>query len=161
VNHKPVELGTILFTLVDPHRGHEVAYNRWYERDHFYAATMAGPGVFAGADLAFAVTVFQFAAGLVVRQQYVPSIEEKGGAWCAVWRPAMEGPDAERFAALARVMPPACRAISMDASRPPDVHGAGLLYTLVGALVELFLGVKAEGRSLESIATPLSAEKIQ
>jgi hypothetical protein len=29
----------------------------------------------------------------------------------------------------------------------------------VGALVELFLGVKAEGRSLESIATPLSAEK--
>jgi hypothetical protein len=31
---------------------------------------------------------------------------------------------------------------------------------LVGALVELLLGIKAEGRSLESIATPLSAEKI-
>ena len=37
------------------------------------------------------------------------------------------------------------------------VLGAGMM--LVGALVELFLGVKAEGRSLESIATPLSAEK--
>ena len=37
--------------------------------------------------------------------------------------------------------------------------GAGLM--LVGALVELLLGVKAEGRSLESIATPLSAEKIR
>ena len=36
--------------------------------------------------------------------------------------------------------------------------GAGLM--LVGAIVELFLGVKAEGRSLESIAPPLSAEKI-
>ena len=36
--------------------------------------------------------------------------------------------------------------------------GAGMM--LVGALVELFLGVKAEARSLESIATPLSAEKI-
>ena len=35
--------------------------------------------------------------------------------------------------------------------------GAGLM--LVGAVVELWLGVKAEGRSLESIATPLSAEK--
>lgn len=35
--------------------------------------------------------------------------------------------------------------------------GAGMM--LVGAFVELFLGVKAEGRSLESIATPLSAEK--
>lgn len=35
--------------------------------------------------------------------------------------------------------------------------GAGMM--LAGALVELWLGVKAEGRSLESIATPLSAEK--
>ena len=35
--------------------------------------------------------------------------------------------------------------------------GAGMM--LVGVLVELWLGVKAEGRSLESIAMPLSAEK--
>lgn len=35
--------------------------------------------------------------------------------------------------------------------------GAGVM--LVGALVELWLGVKAEGRSLESIAMPLSSEK--
>jgi hypothetical protein len=48
VNHRPIELGTILFTLVDPHRGHEVAYNRWYERDHFYAGCMIGPGILAG-----------------------------------------------------------------------------------------------------------------
>lgn len=34
--------------------------------------------------------------------------------------------------------------------------GAGMM--LVGALIELWLGVKAEGQSLESIATPLSAE---
>ncbi len=37
--------------------------------------------------------------------------------------------------------------------------GAGLM--LVGALVELFLGVKAEGRSLEHIATPLSVRSGQ
>ena len=36
--------------------------------------------------------------------------------------------------------------------------GAGMM--LAGAFVELWLGVKAEGRSLESIATPLSAEKV-
>jgi MFS family permease len=35
--------------------------------------------------------------------------------------------------------------------------GAGLM--LMGALVELLLGVKAEGRSLEHIATPLSAKR--
>jgi hypothetical protein len=43
-----VRLGSMLFTLVEPHRGHEVAYNRWYETDHFYAGCMVGPWLFAG-----------------------------------------------------------------------------------------------------------------
>lgn len=38
----------MLFTLVDPSPGHEVAYNRWYERDHFYSGCMIGPWLFAG-----------------------------------------------------------------------------------------------------------------
>jgi hypothetical protein len=45
---EPVKLGSMLFTLVEPHRGHEVAYNRWYERDHFYSGCMVGPYNFAG-----------------------------------------------------------------------------------------------------------------
>ena len=44
----PVRLGSILFTLVEPHRGFEVAYNRWYERDHFYAGVLVGPHTLAG-----------------------------------------------------------------------------------------------------------------
>ena len=44
----PVKVGSMLFTMVDPHRGHEVAYNRWYERDHFYAGCLIGPWLFAG-----------------------------------------------------------------------------------------------------------------
>jgi hypothetical protein len=43
-----IRLGSMLFTLVEPRRGHEVAYNRWYERDHFYAGCMVGPYQFAG-----------------------------------------------------------------------------------------------------------------
>ena len=43
-----ITLGTLLFTMVEPHRGHEVAYNRWYERDHFYAGCMVGAYNFAG-----------------------------------------------------------------------------------------------------------------
>jgi len=38
----------MLYTLVDPSVGHEVAYNRWYERDHFYSGCMIGPWLFAG-----------------------------------------------------------------------------------------------------------------
>src|SRR5215467_7499524 len=43
-----IKVGTILFTLVEPHRGHEVEYNRWYERDHFYAGCLIGRSWFAG-----------------------------------------------------------------------------------------------------------------
>jgi hypothetical protein len=45
---EPIKLGSMLFTLVEPRRGHEVAYNRWYERDHFYAGCMIGPYQFSG-----------------------------------------------------------------------------------------------------------------
>ncbi len=48
MNDYPIRLGSALFTLVDPSRGHEVAYNRWYERDHFYAGCLIGPWLFAG-----------------------------------------------------------------------------------------------------------------
>jgi hypothetical protein len=44
----PIQLGTFLFTMVEPHRGHEVEYNRWYERDHFYGGCMELAWNFAG-----------------------------------------------------------------------------------------------------------------
>lgn len=42
-----VAVGAMLYTLVDPEPGHEVAYNRWYERDHLYSGCMVGPWLFA------------------------------------------------------------------------------------------------------------------
>ena len=42
VTDDPIRIGTLLYTLVEPHRGHQVAYNRWYERDHFYAGCQIG-----------------------------------------------------------------------------------------------------------------------
>ena len=46
---KPIKLGGALVTLVEPHRGHEVEYNRWYERDHFYAGCMIGAWTISGS----------------------------------------------------------------------------------------------------------------
>jgi hypothetical protein len=43
-----IKLGTMLFTMVEPRPGFEVEYNRWYERDHFYAGCMIGADTFAG-----------------------------------------------------------------------------------------------------------------
>lgn len=41
-------LGGAIVSLVEPHPGHARAFHRWYERDHFHAACMTGPGFFAG-----------------------------------------------------------------------------------------------------------------
>ena len=49
VTDDPIRIGTMLYTLVEPHRGRQVAYNRWYERDHFYAGCQIGAYNFAGA----------------------------------------------------------------------------------------------------------------
>lgn len=46
---RPIRLGGALVTIVEPHKGHEVAYNRWYERDHFYAGCMIGAWNISGA----------------------------------------------------------------------------------------------------------------
>ena len=42
------EIGAALITMVEPHVGHERAYNRWYEDDHYNAGAMAFPWMWAG-----------------------------------------------------------------------------------------------------------------
>jgi hypothetical protein len=46
---KTVTIGTAIVSYIEPHPGHEIAFNHWYERDHFPATVRGGPGVFAGA----------------------------------------------------------------------------------------------------------------
>ena len=49
IDDYPVRVGSMLLTMVDPNRGFERAYNRWYERDHYYEGCMVGPYLFAGS----------------------------------------------------------------------------------------------------------------
>jgi hypothetical protein len=42
-----VRIGSVVFALMRPTAGHERAFNHWYERDHFYTAGLAAPGVFS------------------------------------------------------------------------------------------------------------------
>ena len=43
-----IALGTVLFSIVEPHPGHEREFHRWYERDHFFAGCMIGANYFSG-----------------------------------------------------------------------------------------------------------------
>ncbi len=44
----PIDVGSALFSLHDPHRGFERAFNRYYERDHMYAAALLAPFTISG-----------------------------------------------------------------------------------------------------------------
>jgi len=43
-----IQLGHALFSIVEPEPGHARAFNRWYERDHFFAGCMVGAHFFSG-----------------------------------------------------------------------------------------------------------------
>jgi hypothetical protein len=43
-----VGIGTAIVSYIEPHPGAARDFNRWYERDHFPAAVLAGPGAFSG-----------------------------------------------------------------------------------------------------------------
>jgi len=68
---RPIRLGSLLFTLVQPRPGHALAYNRWYERDHFFAGCMIGAFTLAGGR--FVATsnckALRFGAGAIDPQQ--------------------------------------------------------------------------------------------
>lgn len=44
-----LEIGTAIVSYIEPHEGLAREFNEWYERDHFPATVLAGPGVFTGA----------------------------------------------------------------------------------------------------------------
>jgi hypothetical protein len=44
-----VRIGSAIVSYIEPHPGVARDFNRWYERDHFPAAVLAGPGAFSGA----------------------------------------------------------------------------------------------------------------
>ena len=94
MNDYPIRVGSMLFTMVDPEKGHEVDYNRWYERDHFYAGCMIGPWLFAGKRWVATKELkdLRFPRG----DTPVASPVEKGSYLAIYW--VLEGRHAEHFA---------------------------------------------------------------
>jgi hypothetical protein len=94
MNEYPVKVGSMLFTMVDPEVGHEVEYNRWYERDHFYAGCMVGPHLFSGKRWVATKEMkdLRFPRG----ETPVASPVEKGSYLAIYW--VLEGKHEEHFA---------------------------------------------------------------
>jgi hypothetical protein len=82
-----IALGSALFTLVEPHRGHEVAYNRWYERDHFYAGCMNGPFYFSGRRWVSTKDLKDLRLGATADEQPLFGDDRAGSYLALYWTP--------------------------------------------------------------------------
>ncbi len=75
MNSEPARLGSILLSIQEPKPGFARAFHRWYERDHFYAGVMSGPGFFAGR---------RWVATRELEAQRVPA-DQRGSSLVTYW----------------------------------------------------------------------------
>ncbi len=94
------------------------------------------PGIVVGYDLRYWATAMRLGGALVARQQFLPGISERRGAYCARWEPLFLGPDADRLTKLAQAMPPVCRSLAADRASAPDTPAATVLTEFLGEVVD-------------------------
>jgi hypothetical protein len=100
--------------------------------------TTAPTEVSVGASLRFLAELAWLALDLVGRGRVLPALVDERGGLAARWRPVVTGEDTARLRALARAMPPACRAERTGASldgRPSAEVVGGALDALADAAV--------------------------
>ncbi|MGE5359814.1 MAG: DEAD/DEAH box helicase [Bacteroidales bacterium] len=88
------------------------------------------PGIIVGSDLSFFAELLRYAAALVAREQFLPTLRSTdrfatppdagGPEWEARWIPVVAGDDARRLHELAERMPAACRALAEDEKEAPE-----------------------------------------
>ena len=94
------------------------------------------PGIVVGYDLRYWATAMRLGGALVARQQFLPGIAERGGAYRARWEPLFLGPDADRLTKLAQAMPPVCRSLAADRAPAPETPAATVLAQFLADVVD-------------------------
>ncbi|MGI8967839.1 MAG: DEAD/DEAH box helicase [Chloroflexota bacterium] len=98
--------------------------------DAMFHLLMLDPEEKMGDDLRFWQIAARFTLELLARERYVPAINEKN---IALWQPVLAGDDRNRFARMARAMPPVCRSL-LPQGAPPS--GATVLESFLGATLD-------------------------
>ena len=108
------------------------------------------PGTALGPDVAYWRHVMLFAAGLTVRQQFLPNVIGRGDSTKAVWTPLYVGDDAHRLAELASAMPASARAMTAtSADRPPTPPPLAVLKEFIASLLNHMVRQGAKGSTRE------------
>jgi SNF2 family DNA or RNA helicase len=97
---------------------------------------IAAPGLLLGPDLRYWAEAMHYAMNLVARGQYLPSLIIHGNEYHARWTPVFSGPDAARLHRLAKAMPAAARAMTLEPIAPPDGAAETVLTGFLSAMVD-------------------------
>lgn len=95
------------------------------------------PGLLVGADLAYWGAALRFAAGLVMRGQFLPGLATDVEPPHACWQPVISGADVARMHALSLAMPPVARAlVSKAGDAQPDTAAQIVLRGFLASVVD-------------------------
>ncbi len=94
------------------------------------------PGVVVGDELRYWSEALRLAGALVHREQVLPDLIERRGAYRACWTPVFLGEDGARLERLARAMPSAARAIGSDHRALPDSAPRDVLREFLAWIVD-------------------------
>lgn len=105
-------------------------------------------GVVVGTDLAYWAQSLKFAGSLVARQQYLPGIMVQGTSFRAQWEPVLVGECTRQLNELAKLMPPAARALtSVEATSPPQTSSLSNLKQFINAAVDYLVRISSAGQA--------------
>src|SRR5438477_10351206 len=108
-------------------------------------------GIAFGSSLRFWTEAARFAFELIVRQSYMPALEEtrQGGVsiYRAAWQAVLVGEDAERVSLLLKAMPPVCWAFLPDSEMKPSVL-QNVLLSFLNRTLDAFIRESLSSTSL-------------
>jgi len=108
-------------------------------------------GTAFGSSLRFWTEAARFAFELIVRQSYMPALEEtrQGGVsiYRAAWQAVLVGEDAERVSLLLKAMPPVCWAFLPDSEMKPSML-QNVLLSFLNCTLDAFIRESLSSTSL-------------
>jgi SNF2 family DNA or RNA helicase len=104
---------------------------------------LLAPGLIVGKDLSHWAAATRLAAGMVVRQQFLPSLAKTSDGYRACWEPVFIGGDYDRVLMLATAMPHQCRAAALDSGSLPRVNPVAALSGFIGFVVDHLVRTEA------------------
>ena len=113
--------------------------------------TTLAPGLVVGSDLAYWATVCRYAGRLVAREQFLPGVVERDGAYRSAWQPVFS---IQETYSLSQAMPHACRALTDHSDEvigsPPAVPAISLLKVFVSQIVDWLVRSAADSKNLDA-----------